>query len=181
MVEDHANASAVQIKQLQTTIQELRSSQEELKARLAAASQPAVQKIEVVNQEPVVKGKDIGPPTEYLKAFGLYSANNYTAAITAFEAFLKRNPKSEYAANAIYWIGECYYSQSDLPKAKASFQKTIENYPKSAKMPDAMLKLGYTLAALKEKDKAQAMFESLIKKYPGSPAAVKARERLTAN
>jgi TolA-binding protein len=34
---------------------------------------------------------------------------------------------------------------------------------------------------MKEKDKANAIFESLIRSYPSSPAAVKARERLTAN
>jgi TolA-binding protein len=44
-----------------------------------------------------------------------------------------------------------------------------------------MLKLGYTLAAMKEKGKANAIFENLIKSYPSSPAAAKARERLTAH
>jgi TolA-binding protein len=34
---------------------------------------------------------------------------------------------------------------------------------------------------MKEKGKASAIYESLIKSYPSSPAAAKARERLTAN
>jgi TolA-binding protein len=55
------------------------------------------------------------------------------------------------------------------------------NYPNSPKAPDALLKVGYSLAAMKEMDKANAIFESLIKSYPSSPAAAKARERLTAN
>jgi tol-pal system protein YbgF len=181
MIEDQVNSSTVLIKQLQATIQELKSTQDDLKAAQAGSVQPVVQKIEVVNQEPANKGKDAGPPAEYVKAFGFYSVNNYSAAIEGFEAFLKRNPQSEYAANASYWIGECYYSQSNLPKAQSSFQSTIDNYPKSPKMPDAMLKLGYTLAALKEKEKARSVFENLIRNHPGSPAAVKARERLTAN
>jgi TolA-binding protein len=57
----------------------------------------------------------------------------------------------------------------------------VDSYPGSAKAPDALLKIGYTLTAMKEREKTNATFESLIKSYPGSPAAVKARERLTAH
>ena len=152
-IEEQNREAAALIKRLQESIQELRSSQDELRGRPAASSRSGVQKIEVVNKGPAAKGKEGGPPAAYLSAFGFYSANNYLSAIEAFEAFLKQNPQSEYAANASYWIGECHYSRSDFAKARASFQKTIDNYPKNAKMPDAMLKLGYTLAALKEKDK----------------------------
>jgi len=180
--DDQAKATASQIAQLQETIRGLRSAQDELKARLAIlAQQTATPKIEVINQETTPKSKDTGPPAEYVKAFGLYSANNFAGAITAFETFLKNNPQSDYAANALYWIGECHYSLSDLPKSKEIFFKVAGTYPNSSKAPDALLKLGYTLAAMKEKDKAHAIFESLIKSYPSSPAAVKARERLTAN
>lgn len=180
--DDLARASAAQLKQLQDTNQELRIAQEELKARLAMlAQQTATPKIELVNPEVAPRGKESGPPAEYVKAFGLYSANNFNAAIEAFGAFLKNNPQSDYAANAIYWIGECHYTQSDLAKAQEAFQKVVDTYPKSNKAPDALLKLGYVLSAMGEKDKAMTTFENLIKAYPGSPAAAKARERLTSN
>jgi len=180
--DDQNKAVAAQIKRLEDTIRELRKSQDELKARFILLSQQTPPpKIEVFNQEAPARGKDSGPPADYVKAFGLYSANNFPEAITAFEAFMKNNPQSDYAANALYWIGECYYSLSDLPRSKDIFFKVAGNYPNSPKAPDAMLKLGYTLAAMKEKDKAAAIFESLIKSYPSSPAATKARERLTAN
>lgn len=180
--EEMTKGNAVLVKQLQTAIQELRIAHEELKARVTMLSQQSVTpKIAVVNQEPAPGGKDSGPPAEYLKAFGLYSANSFPAAIEAFEAFLKGKPQSDYAANAVYWIGECHYSLSDFAKALSIFQKVADTYPRSAKVPDAMLKIGYTLFVMKEKEKARATFESLIKSYPGSPAAAKARERLTAN
>jgi tol-pal system protein YbgF len=180
--DDQAKMAAAQIKRLEDTIRELRKSQDELKARFILLSQQTPPpKIEVVTQEAPSKGRDAGPPADYVKAFGLYSANRFPEAIAAFETFLKNNPQSEYTANALYWIGECHYSLSDLPKAKDIFFKVAGNYPNSPKAPDALLKLGYSLAALKEKDKANAIFESLIKSYPSSPAAAKARERLTAN
>jgi tol-pal system protein YbgF len=180
--DDQVKAVAAQIKRFEDTIRDLRKSQDELKARFILLSQQtAPPKIEIVNQDAPAKGRDAGPPADYVKAFGLYSSNSFPEAITAFETFLKNNPQSEYAANALYWIGECHYSLSDLPKSKGTFFKVAENYPNSPKAPDALLKLGYTLSAMKEKDKANAIFESLIRSYPSSPAAVKARERLTAN
>jgi len=180
--DDQYREIALQAKQLTSSIQELRAAQEELKAKVSGLNrQVATPKIEFVNPEAAQKSKESGPPAEYVAAFGMYSANRFTAAIEAFESFLKNNPGNDYSANAYYWIGECRYSLSDLGKAKTAFQKVVDSYPKSNKAPDAMLKLGYTLSALKENAKAKAVFESLIKAYPGNPAAAKARERLTAN
>ncbi len=180
--EERIASLTVQIKQFQDSVRELRTSQDELKARvILLVQQTPPPKIEVVNQDSTPKVRDAGPPADYVKAFGLYSANNFAEAITAFTAFMKNNPHSEFAANALYWIGECHYSLSELPKAKTTFQKVTETYPKSSKAPDALLKLGYTLWALKDNEKARSVLESLIKSYPSSPAAVKARERLTAN
>ncbi len=176
-LEDKVKLSDVQLKQLQASIREISTQQTETTSRNSQATPP---KIELVNKD-ATKSRDNGPPAGYVKAFGLYSSNNFSAAIKAFEEFLAQSPKSEYAINAHYWIGECYYSLSDLPKSLAAFQKVVTTYPKSSKAPDAMLKLGYTHAAMKEKGKATRTFEQLIKTYPGSPAAIKARERLTAN
>lgn len=165
---------------LNDNIKEIRTMQDDLKAKLLlVAQQAATPKIEVVNPTPA-KGVDSGPPADYVKAFGLYSGNNFVEAIAAFEAFIKQNPDNEYSANALYWIGECHYTLSDLVKAKEAFFKVAGTYPNSIKAPDAMLKLGYTLLAMKEKAKANAIFESLIKSYPSSPAAIKARQKLTA-
>lgn len=181
--EDKLVSTAAQLKQLQDAVQDMQAFPDEIKAGGAILPRPALTpKVEVVNPAtPTKTGREFGLPADYLKAFGLYSANNFTAAIQAFEAFLKANPQSEYTANAMYWIGECYYSMSDLPKAKEAFFKVAGNYPNSPKAPDSLLKLGFTLAAMKEKDKALAIYESLIRSYPSSPAAVMARERLNAN
>lgn len=181
--DDRFISTDAQIKQLQDTIKDLRSSRDELKGRVALLSQQAATpRVEVVNPASTSKaGRESGPPADYLKAFGLYSANNFAAAIKYFELFIKNNPESDYVANSLYWIGECHYSMSDLPKAREAFLKVTGSYPDSPKAPDSLLKLGYTLSAMNEKEKAQAIYESLIKSYPSSPAAIKARERLNAN
>lgn len=172
-----------EIKLLKEENRLLRVSCDELTTRIASLSkQSQTPKVEIVNQpSPAKTAKESGPPADYLTAFGLYSANNFQRAVEAFQTFLTNNPQSDYAANAVYWIGECHYSLSDLTKAKEAFLKVTESYPKSTKTPDALLKLGYTLAALKEKEKATAIFEKIITSYPSSPAATKARERLNTH
>lgn len=174
---------AQQLKQHQETIKELRTALEDNKSRLTHLAQQAVTpRIELVNPETATKSiRDAGPPADYVRAFGLYSANNFAAAIESFESFLKVNPHSDYAANALYWIGECHYSLSDLPKARDAFARAVQSHPNSPKAPDSLLKQGSILTEMKEKEKALAVYESLIKAYPSSPAAAKARERMGAH
>jgi tol-pal system protein YbgF len=181
--DEQAKALARQLKQHQETIRELRTAQDTINAKLALLAQhAATPRVEVVNSEPPPKTvRDGGPPVSYVKAFGLYSANNFPAAIESFESFLNLNPQSDYAANALYWIGECHYTLSDLPRARDAFSRVAENYPNSPKAPDALLKLGYTLTAMKEKEKSLAVYDRLIRSFPSSTAAAKARERMGAN
>ena len=168
-------------KELSDGVRELKEVNQALQAKVQTTAVVATPKVEVVNPEPASKGKDAGPPQGYLKAFGLYSSNNFTGAIQAFELFLKEQPTGEYVPNAHYWIGECYYSLSDLPKALGAFQKVLDGWPRHPKASDALLKIGYSYAAQKQPDKAKASFERLIRSYPASPAAVKARERLMSS
>ena len=170
-----------QAKLFQELSDKVNALSETSQTRLQSVPAAITPKVEVVNPDPTSKGKDTGPPQAYLKAFGLYSTNNFTAAVHAFEQFLKEQPSSDYVPNATYWIGECYYSSSDLPKALVAFQKVLDSWPRHPKASDALLKIGYSYSVLKQHDKAKAAFEGLIRSYPGSPAAVKARERLMSS
>ncbi|AJY68840.1 hypothetical protein RW64_04095 [Geobacter sulfurreducens] len=169
-------AQGAELEQIKAGQRELQANITERLAQVApAAGTPS--RIEVVSRDGAPREKD-GPPDAYLKAFGLYSANNFAGAVEAFQAFLAEHPDSEYAGNALYWIGECHYSRSDLPRALDAFRLVAERYPASTKVPDALLKSGYTLYAMKEPERAREILESLAAKYPRSPAAAKARERL---
>lgn len=170
-----------------TDIENLKSGQKELNEALAAthsrriasetSAAPAA-KIEVVNRD-ASREKDGGSQDAYMKAYGLYGANNYEQAIEAFTAFMRDYPDSEYTANAQYWIGECHYTRSNLPLALDAFRKVVSNYPQAKKVPDAMLKAAFTLYAMHDQEKGRAMLENLVEKYPASPAAGKARERMS--
>jgi tol-pal system protein YbgF len=140
-----------------------------------------VSHIEVVNKDPSPGDKESGAQNAYVKAFGLFSSNNYNGAIEAFETFIKKYPKSEYAGNARYWIGECYYTQHNYPRALDAFNKVLAIYPKGNKVPDAMLKIGYSYINMNEPAKAKSALQALIDKYPDSQTAQKARELLSHN
>jgi tol-pal system protein YbgF len=165
-----------EINRLQAASQTVGTSQGGVAA--ASPSGENVAKIEVVNKEAAPADKESAPQDAYMHAFGFFSANNYAGAIEAFRAFVKNYPASEYAGNALYWMGECYYTQKDYAKAMESFSSVVSNYPKGNKVPDAMLKIGYSLISMNEIAKAKAALQSLVEKYPKSQASVKARERL---
>jgi len=177
-LEEQDEQRAKLFRELAAGVRELKEVNQALQSKVQTGAVAGTPKVEVVNPEDPLRAKDAGPPAAYLKAFGLYSTNNFAAAITAFEQFLKESPAGEYTPNAHYWIGECHYSTSDLPKALISFQKVVDGWPQHPKAADALLKIGYSQAALKQPAKARVAFERLIRQYPGSPATVKARERL---
>jgi tol-pal system protein YbgF len=163
------------LKQQQQDILTTLGSFQRLSSPQTAAPSP---KIEVVNKEAVVADKDAGQQEAYMKAFGLFSANNYEEAIISFQAFLTQFPGSEYAGNAQYWIGECLYTQHRFQEALDAFNRVLTHYPTGKKVSDAMLKIGYSLISLNEQDKGKAALQLLLEKYPKSQAAAKARERL---
>ncbi|HLO27370.1 MAG TPA: tol-pal system protein YbgF [Geobacteraceae bacterium] len=169
-----------QVKGNSTDLRDMKSSLEVLSRRNEVkSSPPSSSRIVVVDKSGAPGEGDSAEQDAYMKAFGLFGSNNYAAAIEGFEAFIKAHPDSEYAGNAQYWIGECYYTQRDYHRALEAFNKVIEKYQKGNKVPDALLKVGFTLISLNESEKARATLETLVEKYPKSPAAAKARERLS--
>ncbi|MFZ3207283.1 MAG: tol-pal system protein YbgF [Geobacteraceae bacterium] len=176
-------ATTTDVEQMKPAYQELKTSVELLaqKAPVETAPAPPAPRIELVNKDAVPDGKDAGHQDAYMKAFGLFSSNNYPLAVDAFESFIKSYPGSEFAGNAQYWIGECHYTQHNYVKAIEAFNRVVKNYPNGNKVSDAMLKIGFSYISMNEMSKAKTELQSLIEKYPRSPAAAKARERLSRN
>ncbi len=118
-------------------------------------------------------------PTEiYLQAFSDYAAGRFERAIQGFETFLRLHASSDYAGNAQYWLGECYYSQQQYARAIEEFQRTVERYPQGSKTPDALLKMASALNQLGQPGRAEEALQVLRSRYPDSPAA---RKPLGAN
>lgn len=115
-----------------------------------------------------------GAATEtYLRAFSDYASGRYPQAIAGFEEFLRSFPDNEYASNAQFWIGECYYAQQDYERAALEFMKMANRYPQSTRTPDALFKTASAYRKLGRGDEARQLMNLLRERYPQSAAAQK--------
>lgn len=114
----------------------------------------------------------------YERAQGQRRIGNYQGAITAFQGFVAKYPKSTLAPRAQYWIGDSYFNLRDFRNAIASQQKLLAAYPDSASVPDALLNMASSQLEAGDSATARKTMESLIARYPSSEAAEKARRRV---
>jgi tol-pal system protein YbgF len=157
------------IRQIETQLSSLQPSS------TAAAPSPDAAAADI---PPAAGPQDKAEQADYQQAVDTLKAGRNQEAVAALKDFLQRNPDSQYAANAQYWLGEANYVMKRYPDAVAEFDKVIKLYPDSGKVPDAMLKIGYSQYEQGQLDKAGATLNSIIDKFPKSTAAQLAQSRL---
>lgn len=107
------------------------------------------------------------PPQEaYSLAYNDYLKGNFDLAVTSFRLYREQFPESPLADDALYWMGESYYSQKKAVEAIGIFDQLVLAYPRSDKMAAALLKKGLCLADLGKKEDAVVVFKLLEAKYP---------------
>jgi tol-pal system protein YbgF len=114
----------------------------------------------------------------YERAQGQRRIGNYQGAITAFQAFIAKYPKSTLAPRAQYWIGDSHFNLRDFKNAIASQQKLVVAYPDSSSVPDALLNMASAQLEAGDNPAARKTMDGLIARYPSSEAAEKARRRV---
>ncbi len=114
----------------------------------------------------------------YQNAYSTFKKGDYPNALKMFKAFLNTYPKSEYADNAQYWIGECYHQQGDYERAILEYEQVIKQYPKGDKVPSAVLKQGFAFLDLGDRANAKIIFNKVLKEFPRSPQAEIAAKKL---
>jgi tol-pal system protein YbgF len=120
----------------------------------------------------------LNPKDLYDAAYLDLAMRNYQLARQGFEKYLTMFPKSNYADNAQYWLGETYYAQADYKNALYEFKKIITDYPKGKKNAAALLKIGYCLAKLDDTRGAQRYLNMVIQEFPTSEEAKLAESKL---
>lgn len=121
---------------------------------------------------------NVDPKQLYDAAYLDLTKGNYDVAITGFSNYLKYFPETEQAANAQYWLGECYYAKKNYTKAAIEFHKVLEDYSTGTKVPSALYKLGLSLIELKSVGQAEKYLQELVDKYPNTQEAKLASEKL---
>ncbi len=114
----------------------------------------------------------------YQNALNILRQGKYDDAISQFRAFLVKFPKSEYADNAQYWLGDANYIQQHYDIALKEFEKLLADYPDSKRGTDALLKTGLIQQELGNSTKAQLILNNLKARYPNTPEAQIAEKRL---
>jgi len=133
-------------------------------------------------QQIAIDGKEvIVEPMEqqaYDTAMAQFKAGSFKPATVSFSDFLRRYPKSGYAASAQFFLGSSFYALRDYRNAISAQMVVVKLHPGSERAPDAMLNMASSYTELKDKISAKKMLERLVAQYPNSEAAKTAKERL---
>jgi len=143
-------------------------------SRPAAATKDARAKIVPVSKVPIELSED----AIYQQGKQAFDQGDSESARKKFEELIERNPKSERADNAQFWIGEIFYREKWYEKAILEYQKVIENYPQGNKVPAALLKQGFAFLNLGDNANSRLILQELIKKYPKTNEAKIAKDKL---
>jgi tol-pal system protein YbgF len=139
--------------------------------------------------EPPTPGEGNAPAEEvrdYEDAFRRYRAADYAGAIDRFQVFLQTHPSSEYADNALFWMGESYFKLNDYEQAAVAFDKVVKRFPNGNKVPDALYRQGVSLQEIGNRTKQQKtygpaacqIFRRIADEYPNSERVPEARRQL---
>jgi tol-pal system protein YbgF len=122
---------------------------------------------------------DIDPSQLYENAFLDVRKGNYELAIAQFRDVLDYFGQTEYAPNARYWIGECWYSLEQYDSALVEFDILVSSYPSSDRLPTALYKMGRCYEEEGKPQRAREYYERVIKEYANSLEAKPAQSRLS--
>jgi tol-pal system protein YbgF len=139
-------------------------------AETAAKPQPVTPK--------PVPAPTMSPQEAYSVAYNDYLKGNYDLAVESFKLYRQQFPDSPLADNALYWIGECRYSQRKYEEAIDAFDELILTYPQGDKAAAAHLKKGLSFVELGRKPEALAALKILVAKYPLEEEARIAQDKI---
>lgn len=104
----------------------------------------------------------------YDDAYKAFNDGQMDKSRQGFLKLIASHPKSGYADNAQFWIGESYYREKWYERAILEYQTVVEKYPKGNKVPSAMHKQGMAFLKIGDTSNARIIFNELVKKYPNT-------------
>jgi tetratricopeptide (TPR) repeat protein len=97
-----------------------------------------------------------------------YWLGNDDISLQRSAAFLKKHPKSEYAAKLKFWMAKLYFNIEEFQKAKTIFIECANDNPAASFAPTALLQAGRCAVRLQKYSEAIEILGNLIKQYPDS-------------
>lgn len=114
----------------------------------------------------------------YEDALAIFRKGEFGAASTAFNDFIKRNPKSGYVVPSLFWLGNAQYANRSYANAITNFNTLLSKAPNHMRGADAMLSVANCQLELKDIKAAKKTLADVVKNYPHTEAAAAANERL---
>lgn len=139
---------------------------------------PATPRDAALAKEEAAMASAQGVDDDYREGLRAVRASQCDQAVPRLRSFLRKNPKSDLADNAQYWIGECYYSQKDYNKAIIELNEVLLKYSKGDKVPAALFTLASAFADSGDKIDARLILQKLISDHPKSEEAERGRQKL---
>jgi tol-pal system protein YbgF len=133
----------------------------------------------VMGDNPIASAQvPAGAPAEFRDAVETLRRGDNQGAIQKFREFLRKAPKSDYADDAQYWIGEAYFASKDYNRAILEFNEVLLRYPKGDKVPAALLRQALAFAELGDKVDARLVLQKLVSEHGDAPEAERGRQKL---
>ncbi len=143
------------------------------------SAKPASSAVTVETAASNVTSSSLGETASYEHAVNLVlKERRYDEAIPAFQQFIASYPKSSYASNANYWLGQLLYNKNQFADAANAFNAVVERYPDSNKRGDSLVKLGMIAEKTGDAAKAKRYYQRVVKEYANSAAARIAKQQL---
>ncbi len=114
----------------------------------------------------------------YEDALAIFRKGEFAAASSAFNDFIKRNPKSGYVVPSLFWLGNAQYANRDYNNAIKNFNNLLSKAPSHMRAADSMLSVANCQLELKDIKAAKKTLADVVKNYPHTEAAAAATERL---
>ncbi|WP_456401867.1 tol-pal system protein YbgF [Persephonella sp.] len=150
--------------------------------KLKLAEKPEA--VENLSKEGAEKVRIPDDPKELYKyALNAYYKGKTEEARKYFNIFIEEYPDSEMYDNALFWIGQTYYTEGNYEKAVEAFDRLINDCETGKaeecnKYPVAMLKKAYSLIKLGEIEKAKGILKEIVRRFPDTEESELASRKL---
>ena len=195
-ITDNLSDLQQRLSKLNTQLADIQGTLQSLDAKVSALGQPAAS----VNPgtgpgggsaPPTAGGSSAPVPTNSAPPASAPSAQNlydsalhdiltkkYDLAQSEFQDYLKYYPKTDYASNAVFYLGEIAFVQQRYPEALDHYSDVILNFPNSFKLGAARYKRGVTYIAMGKKPEGIADLRAVTRLFPKTDEDQAARTKL---
>ncbi len=126
----------------------------------------------VLNYDDVIKTNSSGADYAYYQKGIIYGLTNDDATkIGSLQAIGEKFPKSIYADDAEFEIGNTYFNQEKFDEAAKAYQKIISDFPKSPYYKKSRLQLALVKIQTNQTDDAVTLYKGIVADYPKSSEA----------